>query len=226
MPQEKEDKIKKKISILILALVFLNISYSFSQSNYGIFGGLNYSGLRGREGAPYNKHFFLYNTGFFAEFQYGISSTLQIEVKYDARGGMISDSIDHFINGFYNVTEELKYISLPITYKYYFKQKKFQLFAFYGGAFSYMTENKRTIYAESSGVPVNVTFLFDYDYKFYSLDLFAGFGFGFKRIGFDFKYLTSINSIYKGKSAIIKRHNIFSFNIYYRIIKKKKVPIW
>jgi len=221
-------KHKKKIKIIFLIIIglIINSEKIFSQSNYGITGGINYCKLFGNEAPEYQKPLLRYNTGAFAEFKWGDKANLQFDIKYDLKGGILWDSIKHFINGYYEVKEKNDYLTFSITYKYNIKQKNSKIFLLYGGSASYLALTERTFYAESAGVPVDASFLFSYQYKPYSLDIYVGWGVGFNSIDFDLKYVLGMTSVYGGENAIVVRNSVISANMYYKLVKRKKTYSW
>lgn len=221
MRQEKEDKNSKyhKITIFFI-LIFFNFNI-YAQHNFGITGGLNYSKLIGNELKVRQKlPLYLYNAGIFAEFKYGIRSTIQVEFKYDLKGGIFTDSV--FYRGIYEITERLDYFTLPVLYKYKFENKKFDIFLFYGGSLSYLIQSSREYYAVENGVPVNVEFLFPYTTKDYSIDVFAGWGVRYNLMLLDLRYSWGFTGIWGRKNIPIVRNSVISLNFSYIFFKTRK----
>jgi hypothetical protein len=213
-----------KIFLFVFIFLFINKSL-YSQNKYGLSAGFNYSKITGRETTADKYPLYRYNTGIFADFKYGENSTIQVELKYDLKGGILKDSITNRIDGFYEITERLDYVSLPVLYKYRFENKKSEIFLFYGGSISYLLKAKRNYYGEDAGVvvpPELLEYIFPYKNKDYSIDIFAGWGFRVNSLIFDFRYSISFNGIYGKKEVPIIRNSVFSANISYIFLKTKK----
>jgi len=211
----------------ILFLIFLCFSISTFSQKFGVMGGFNYAKFIGKETLRYVRPVYRYNSGIYAEFEYSTYSTFLVEVKYDLRGTRMSDTIQHFINGYYTIKEKLDYITVPILYKLKLADNKFEIYFEIGASASYLIKKQRKMDAFDDNMPLNADYLFPFVNKRLMYDFNLAWGMTFKRYSLELKYTNGITQQYNDKSPLLMRNNTFSLNTYFTIYKvKHKRQLW
>ncbi len=204
--------------LIIFSLLILLSSHSKAQK-IGLRGGGNITTIIGSETPPYVTPKFSYNGGIYVEFPYTRNSSTFLELNYIQKGAKMRDSIKAYYDVYYEVTEKLHYISIPAIYRIKLGNKKFDLYSDWGLSCNILVDNKRTLYGENQGFPINVDDFFSEELKRYEIDAIFAIGMRYKNTSMDFRYNSSISNLYGGDGPIIARNNILSLNFAFQIHK-------
>ncbi len=212
---------------LILLIIFINYSFFVFSQKYGVMCGGNYSRFIGKETPQFIQPIYRYNGGFFAEFNYSTYTTVLIELKYDLKGTKMSDSIKHFLKGYYTITEKVDYITLPILYKLKLADNDFEIYFSIGASLSYLIHKNRKMRAFDENLELNADYLFPFKNKPLQVDFVMAWGLGFKKFSLELKYSNGITTQYNDKAPLLIRNNSISLNTYFTIFKiKPKRKLW
>jgi hypothetical protein len=143
---------EKTMKYLLLFLMFVAPALAQAEDRFGVIGGMNLASLRG-EGSDAEMHAFPM-VGVYADFGIDDTSYINPQIRYMQKGAGARSDIGSLP---LDISLSLKYIELPIYYKYKFPGgTTFRPNLFVGPAFGVRVGDTFTIKQRNTGQVINV----------------------------------------------------------------------